>query len=473
MAVGGKPFRRGTRSAHQRVSDVDRRRFLKLMALSSGVVMIGCSSAEQLLGASTTTATVRAPVSDPINVAITRWRTEEFSRGSYSYLSLDNLPGNRELLAAHVDGKLFFAGEATSSSNPATVHGALMSGRDAAAAVSATAAPGARVAVIGAGSAGVGAARQLADEGFEVVVWEARDRIGGRVFTDHSTFGVPVDLGGSWIDGISGNPMWEIAQTLGVETVPTDYDSVRVYDSDGTLISNNVFNRPWRTVNGAAALGLTLEEAAALELEGASDREIHNFDFGAVTWIEQEYAADIVRLSADAPHEGDYTRGGDVLLPGGYVELIEFLADGLDIRTGSPITGIAWRSSPVLFVGDVTASADHVVVTIPLGVLKAGDVEFSPPLPANKQNAIDRFGMGLLDKVVLEFPAKFWDSTDWFGYASDDRGKCAAWYDLSETTGKPILLCFHADSAADDIAAKSDDEIVREAMTVLRTIYGS
>ena len=63
--------------------------------------------------------------------------------------------------------------------------------------------------------------------------------------------------------------------------------------------------------------------------------------------------------------------------------------------------------------------------------------------------------------------------TRWrFGYVSEDRGKWAAWYDLRETTGQPILLCFHADSAADDIAAKSDDEIVTEAMTVLRTIYG-
>ena len=453
------------------MTEMDRRRFLEILALGSGAVLIGCSTTDERLATATTSTTSTVP--DPINVAITRWRLDEYARGSYSYLSVDNRSGDRELLAEPIDHKLFFAGEATSSTNPATVHGALMSGHDAATAVAGVAAPGARIGVIGAGAAGIGAARQLADGGFEVVVWEARDRIGGRVFSDRTTFAVPVDLGGSWIDGITGNPMWEIAQTLGVETVSTDYDSVTVYDSGGSLISNRVFNRPWRTVNGAAGRGLTLEEASDIELEGSSERDIHNFDFGAVTWIEQEYAADIVRLSADAPHEGDYTGGGDVLLSGGYVEMIEFLADGLDIRTGVQINAVDWSDRPTLFDADASWTYDHVIVTLPLGVLKAGDVMFTPGLPADKQRAIDRFGMGLLDKVVLEFDEKFWDATDWFGYVSEDRGKWAAWYDLSETTGKPIVLCFHAGSAADDIASKSDDEIVTEAMQVLRTIYGS
>jgi monoamine oxidase len=81
--------------------------------------------------------------------------------------------------------------------------------------------------------------------------------------------------------------------------------------------------------------------------------------------------------------------------------------------------------------------------------------------------------MGVLDKVVLEFPYRFWDqSRDSFGYIADDRGKWAQWYDLEEVTGKPIVVAFHAGSVADRMLALSDDEITAEAMAVLRTIYG-
>ena len=86
--------------------------------------------------------------------------------------------------------------------------------------------------------------------------------------------------------------------------------------------------------------------------------------------------------------------------------------------------------------------------------------------------AVEVAGMGVLDKVVLEFPYRFWDeSFDSFGYIADDRGKWAQWYDLEEVTGKPIVVAFHAGSVADRMLGMSDDEITAEAMTVLRTIY--
>ncbi len=79
------------------------------------------------------------------------------------------------------------------------------------------------------------------------------------------------------------------------------------------------------------------------------------------------------------------------------------------------------------------------------------------------------FGCGAM---LIEFPHAFWDqSVDYFGYISEERGRWAQWYDMESVTGKPILIGFNAGSVAGQLEASSDDEIVAEAMTVLRTIY--
>jgi len=445
---------------------LDRRRFLELLVLGSTAVLAGCARAVPKPNSV-------AAIPDPTNGLITRWRADPFARGSYSYLSLDNRPGDRQLLAAPVRDILFFAGEATSISNPATVHGALMSGQDAAQALREAVDPMASIAVVGAGAAGIGAARQLVDAGFKVIVYEARDRIGGRVRTDTS-LGVPVDLGGSWIQGVDRNPMSTIADRVGAPRIPTDWDSTVTYDVEGIRIPDTFWATPTRTVTGAARKGLEIQEAIDDALTDRTKEYSDRFNFAVVATFEHEYAADVEDLSANAPHEGSYFGGGDVQLPSGYLELLEALTTDLDIRLSSPIDEVAWGDEGVVLrIAGKEYLADHVIITLPLGVLKTKGVVFSPPLPDDKQGAIDRFGMGLLDKVVLEFPYAFWDQdVDYFGYIANERGEWAQWYDLQPVTGKPIVASYHAASVADRVEALSDDEIVTEAMAVLRTIYG-
>ena len=140
---------------------------------------------------------VRSTLPDLVDWRITRWRADPWARGAYSYLAPGASSTTRRTLAQPVDDRIFFAGEATDLDHPATVHGALASGRRAAAEVLGTAPPG-PIVVVGAGVAGLGAARDLVAAGRPVVVLEARDRIGGRVWSVDMGDAV-VDLGGSWL----------------------------------------------------------------------------------------------------------------------------------------------------------------------------------------------------------------------------------------------------------------------------------
>lgn len=132
-----------------RPTTIDRRRFLRIAGVGSAAAVLVVCSPKRVATVPTTSGR-NTSVPNPTGAIVTRWRQDPFALRSYSFLSVDSIEGDRELLAAPVGDRLFFAGEATSSSNPATVHGALISGRDAAAQVADVAAPGASVAVIGA-----------------------------------------------------------------------------------------------------------------------------------------------------------------------------------------------------------------------------------------------------------------------------------------------------------------------------------
>jgi monoamine oxidase len=113
-----------------------------------------------------------------------------------------------------------------------------------------------------------------------------------------------------------------------------------------------------------------------------------------------------------------------------------------------------------------------VLVTVPLGVLKAGGIEFAPALPDEKLGAIDRLGMVHLSKVFLRFPDVFWEpNVEFFGFMGEKRGLFPYWVNMMPYTGAPILMAFHAGTPADELGGKSDDEIVATAMDVLGMMY--
>ncbi|MEM1236879.1 MAG: FAD-dependent oxidoreductase [Pseudomonadota bacterium] len=366
----------------------------------------------------------------------TRWRADPFAYGAYSNLARGARTEQRDDLAAPL-GPLFFAGEATNGDHPSTVHGALLSGRRAAREIAASGKR--RVAVIGAGFAGLGAAKDLAQAGLDVTVIEARNRLGGRVFTDNLGDG-KIDQGASWIHGTEDNPLSDLVRATGTETRVTDWGNFAFFRTDGR-----------RRLNPIPPLSM-------LDIE-----------------VSQSFGADRDALSPDAFDEGLEFGGDEVTFTEGYASLIPALLGGYEIETGKPVSRIDWTPTggATLTLRGSRRSFDAVLVTVPLGVLKFGDLTFAPALPEAKQSAIRDLGMGHLSKVFLRFEAPFWDTDlDAFGYINTDPSSFATWVNIGRTNDTPTLMAFHGGRAADALEEKSDDQVETLAMDVLRTIWG-
>ena len=277
-----------------------------------------------------------------------------------------------------------------------------------------------RIVVIGAGLAGLAAARELQRNGHEVVVVEARERIGGRIWTSTHWPRMPMDLGASWIHGTRGNPLTELADAANARRVATYYDNAVIHDASGEVLSaaeerhleqlGRQLARALRTAQDQAD-DRSIRQAIEPMLRGIDESsQAHRFiQFILGDEIEHEYAGSAHRVSAHWYDSDKAFRGSDVLFEQGFGTITDFLARPLTIETGQVVEEIQWHRSPVRVL--TTRSewlADQVVVTLPLGVLQARAVRFTPELPRTRQQAIAALGMGVLNKCFLRFEDTFW-----------------------------------------------------------------
>lgn len=350
----------------------------------------------------------------------------------------------------------------------------------------ASAATGRKVLIIGAGMAGLAAARDLRRRGHDVLVIEGSRRVGGRIETSHKWSDAPVDLGASWIHGLDGNPITQLARESGARLATTSYDSYVMFGPDGRQLSAAAEARVDAMEKRIAAVlrqaqqgghDQSVQSAVRTGLDwatlSAEDRRIANFIM--VSEIEMEYSGAATDTSAYWFDSDGVFPGDDAVFLDGYSVVIDAIAQGTSIVTGEPVTRVAANRSGVrVTTGARTYDADRVVVTVPLGVLKKGSLHFSPGLPAAKQRAIAALQMGVLDKVFLRFPEIFWDpSKDWIEYLPDGGTQWAEWVSLARPTGQPVLLGFSAATFARRMEKLDDAEIVDSAMATLRRIYGS
>jgi monoamine oxidase len=338
------------------------------------------------------------------------------------------------------------------------------------------------IVVIGAGAAGLAAARQLKGAGFDVTVLEARTRIGGRMNTN-SSLGAAVDLGASWIEGTKNNPIAGLARSFGIATVPSDDDSLRLYTPTGRQLSDREVGRIYS--RGEALLDDLLDYQEELDddvsMAGGLRRlgEPLGRQSKGVRWymqseIDSEYGASLSQLSLLGYDEDYEFPGGDAVFPGGYSQIANGLASGLDIRTGQVVREIRYGGSGVTVVTDSgPVEADRAVVTLPLGVLKAGSVKFTPALPASKRAAVKRLEMGLLNKIALKFDRAFWPGSDWFGVLPTRGSLFDEYWNQVKVSGAPILVGLVGAARAREVERMPDSAVVAAAMRQLRGAFGS
>lgn len=358
--------------------------------------------------------------------------------------------------------------------------------------------------VVGAGVSGLTAARLLADSGQRVVVLEARDRIGGRVVSERVD-GRVTDRGASWIHGIEDSSVHEVAVGLGMPMIEFTVGSfqpggrpIAYFDPNGERMSEAA---------AAAFIADVLACEAAIPAAIARIGEGHGYDravaeaLAALGWdaerservrefmqhrTEEQYGAWIEELDQHGLDD-DAIDGDEVVFPDGYDRLPEGLARGLEVRLGREVSRIVWGEEQVT-VESVSAGsreeggdasevreigADRVVVTVPIGVLQAGVIDFEPALPEPVAGAIAGLKMNAFEKVFLRFPERFWGDEV---YAIRRQGAAGdrwhSWYDLTPMNGEPTLLTFAAGPCARETREWSDERIASSVMTGLRDLFG-
>jgi len=331
---------------------------------------------------------------------------------------------------------------------------------------------GEHVVVVGAGMAGLAAARRLADAGVMVTVLEARPRIGGRTWTDTS-LGVPVDLGAAWIHGTQDNPLMDLVAEVGADTVETDFENVMVLDRAQPVPDADVeaAGAAWADAMGEiyrAGADAGPETSLADVLARYVDIDDPLIQWLITSTVTAEYAADPAELSLRWFGQEGELDGPDVLLPNGYGQLVAHLSRGLQIRPDTVVTRIDHRGATVtLTTTQGMVTADRVIVTVPLGVLKTGAIAFDPPLPEAKSQAIRRLGFGLLDKVVLRFDEPHWAAEpDVFGVLGADAPVSDVVNGL-RFSGTPLLVGLRAAGTARDREVLSDGAAVEQVRAAL------
>lgn len=307
------------------------------------------------------------------------------------------------------------------------------------------------VVVIGAGAAGLAAARTLHDAGARVAVVEARPRIGGRIWTERSCGRYPIELGAELIHGAQTSTV-ELAQAAGLTLDEVDrYNGLR-WGAPARPVNELPPDDPARqAITQARAVWSAL---AARYPDGAEDRSLadelrHNGLTPAAIAIAdvvlaQTCCAEAESLSClDAAREQRVDRAGprEFRLRERYDTLLGWLARDLDLRLGQPVRAISDHGDRVTVhttAGIITAR--RCIVTVPVAVLAAGMIRFDPPLSARKQAAIAAFRTRPATKHFFWFDAPLWDAG--FAYAAHNGLFARWWTPAHPDLAAPLLCCY-------------------------------
>ena len=339
---------------------------------------------------------------------------------------------------------------------------------------------GKSVIVIGAGISGLAAAKKLKDKGFNVIVLEAQEKIGGRIRTDRS-LGMAFDEGASWIHGPKGNPITNLASQAGVNTYLTDDDSLKVFDNNGTAYSDTFLDAQYtqfeNVLNVVRSAGTQIKSFQAVFNSLYPTLENNRlWKYMLSAYLEFDTGSDISTLSSKFFDDDEAFSGNDVIVTDGYEKIANVLGQGLNIKLNSRVTEINYTATKSLVkVNGDSIEADYVIVSVPLGVLKKNSIAFTPILPTAKLSAIQNTKMGNVNKFLFIWKTPFWETNvQYIGYTSDTKGKFNYFMNMLKflpTTN--ALMTFAFGDYATVTETMTDAQIISEVMAQLKTIYGN
>lgn len=340
----------------------------------------------------------------------------------------------------------------------------------------------ARVVVVGAGVAGLAAARDLTDRGAKVTVLEARPRIGGRLFTDRS-LGVPFEAGAGWIHGPGrDNPIRRLADAAAARRFVTADDSLTLFDPAGRRLPDaaiHTADRRWQRLLKRVDDSLEEDDRRSLfdAIAGIGPSALRDpaMMWALSAYTEFDIGAALEEISAPLYDEDDAFDGADAILPDGYDQILGPVATELDVRLTTPVTGITLDGPSGATVSTLNGGivADAVICSVPLGVLKAGGIAFEPALPRTHRACISGLGFGTVTKIALEFAEPFWDvGTQYFGVMTEPRGRWNYWLNYRTFSDRNVLLGFSVGGYAPVADRMADAAMADDALAVLRQAWG-
>src|ERR1700751_1637882 len=336
------------------------------------------------------------------------------------------------------------------------------------------------VLIIGAGAAGLAAWRELHSSGLKAAVLEARNRIGGRILTDHSTPS-PVELGAEFVHG-QPKATWSILEKAHFKVVES---------SDTRLVSGKGGLRPypayWKIIE---KVNKQIDPSQEISYDRfPATAEASPFEkLVAKSYVEGFNAAraELISVSAvatadRAAAEVEGTR--QFRLAAGYGSLIDSLAAGLpseSLYLQTAVREVRWQRGHVEVVADwahreVTFLAPRLVVTAPLGILQLspgthGAIQFVPPLP-QKEAALQHLQVGQVIKFMIRFRERFWKIYGRFAFIISFEGDIPTWWTQEPLTSN-VLTGWAGGSAAEGLLNLSRGELLDCAIRSLSRIFG-
>jgi monoamine oxidase len=350
------------------------------------------------------------------------------------------------------------------------------------------------VVIIGAGAAGLAAAIELQSTNLTFLVPEARNRIGGRAHTDQETFiSTPIDLGASWIHSYGPNNVlynyhksFDVNQKhnilANIRHLVLDYDG-QPFTSETLLQARIIYSKIYEylelfSLNKKANEDQSIEQAIKSVYERliTSDGPVKRLVDLYLSGSEQYDGSNLAHLSAKYWETGSGS-GYDRWVSYGYGNLLEKVANkhNLSIRLNTLVTQINTIDTDRIAITIANDSSiiycRRVIITIPLGCLKRETILFQPSLPDWKREAINQMGMGVMNKLIVQFSNSFWDS-DVSGFlhaCKKRRGRFRSAICLPPPAN--ILILFVTGLFARELEVLKDSQILKKVMKFLRKIF--